>query len=208
MVRGNEQYFELVFGRLSLDFRPKDSPVVLWVLDVVQARLAALERLQHQKAPNNRVHAAEMNADMPGRCARSSTCETYLLNWRFSACARSLVVAICQSIRFSGSCVRLHAIVPATVDAGGLGGLRSNNGFPGSDVLTHRLPWVFRGQSKTPKRSVTVNIQTISVSEKLAQAAGAFKTGLLNDYPPAESFASTAPHEVSATRSWGSAMRR
>jgi hypothetical protein len=39
------------------------------VLDVVQARLAALERLQHQKAPNNRVHAAEMNRDMPGRCA-------------------------------------------------------------------------------------------------------------------------------------------
>lgn len=126
-----------------------------------------------------------------------------------SFCVRQVpVVAICQSIRFSGSCVRLHAIVPATVDAGGLGGLRSNNGFPGSDVLTHRLPWVFRGQSKTPKRSVTVNIQTISVPEKLAQAAGAFKTGLLNDYPPAESFASTAPHEVSATRSWGSAMRR
>ena len=70
----------------------------------------------------------------------------------FLACARSPVVAICQSIRFSGSCVRLHAIVPATVDAGGLGGLRSNNGFPGSDVLTHRFPWVFRGQSKNPKK--------------------------------------------------------
>ena len=47
LIRGNEQYFELVFRRLSLDFRPKDTPVVLWMLDVIQARLAALERLQH-----------------------------------------------------------------------------------------------------------------------------------------------------------------
>ena len=30
LVRGSEQYFELVFRGLSLDLRPKDTPIVLW----------------------------------------------------------------------------------------------------------------------------------------------------------------------------------
>ena len=38
--QGKDQYLELVFRRLSLDFRPQDTPVVLWMLDVIQARLS------------------------------------------------------------------------------------------------------------------------------------------------------------------------
>ena len=48
--RGRERYLDLVFRRLFLDFLPRDTAIVLWLLDVIQARLAALERLEQQNA--------------------------------------------------------------------------------------------------------------------------------------------------------------
>lgn len=56
LSRGRERYLDLVFRRLFLDFLPRDTAIVLWLLDVIQARLAALERLQ-QKSQNADVDA-------------------------------------------------------------------------------------------------------------------------------------------------------
>lgn len=51
LTQGRERYLDLVFRRLFLDFLPKDTAIVLWLLDVIQVRLAALERLR-QKSLN------------------------------------------------------------------------------------------------------------------------------------------------------------
>jgi hypothetical protein len=48
--------------------------------------------------------------------------------------------------------------------------------------------------------------QQTSISEKIARAEAALKSGLLDNYAPAAS-ANTAEEEKSVT-SWGSAMRR
>lgn len=50
LIQGKERYFELVFRRLSLEFGQKEAAVALWMLDVVQARLAFLDRLRHEKS--------------------------------------------------------------------------------------------------------------------------------------------------------------
>lgn len=50
LITGKEQYFDLVFRRLRLDFRSADAAVVLWMLDLIHERLAALARLQYQKS--------------------------------------------------------------------------------------------------------------------------------------------------------------
>lgn len=76
LIQGHEQYFDLVFRRLSLDFRPQETPVVLWLLDIIQARLAALERLQHENSLNSGVDAAVRNPEIPahGHRVRASRC--------------------------------------------------------------------------------------------------------------------------------------
>lgn len=51
LIQGKERYFDLVFRRLSLDFCPMDDAILLWMMDLAQARLAYLERLRHQKLP-------------------------------------------------------------------------------------------------------------------------------------------------------------
>ena len=51
LIQGKERYFDLVFRHLSVDFRPRDAAVVLWMLDIIQARLATLARLQYEKSP-------------------------------------------------------------------------------------------------------------------------------------------------------------
>jgi hypothetical protein len=56
--RGNEQYFGLVFRRLSLGFHPKDTAIVLWLLDLIQARLAHLEKLQLRSGSGKTDRAA------------------------------------------------------------------------------------------------------------------------------------------------------
>lgn len=48
LSRGKDDYFDLVFRRLSVDFRVGEAPIVLWMLDLIQAQLAALARLQHE----------------------------------------------------------------------------------------------------------------------------------------------------------------
>ncbi|HKO17417.1 MAG TPA: hypothetical protein VJU82_00870 [Acidobacteriaceae bacterium] len=56
LLQSEEQYLNLVFRRLGLDFRPKDTAIVLWMmLDIIQARLATLERLQRYKTPQSGV---------------------------------------------------------------------------------------------------------------------------------------------------------
>lgn len=47
LSRGKEGYFDLVYRRLSVDFRVGEAPIVLWMLDL-QAQLGALARLQHE----------------------------------------------------------------------------------------------------------------------------------------------------------------
>ncbi|HKR28815.1 MAG TPA: hypothetical protein VJS11_15225 [Acidobacteriaceae bacterium] len=46
--KAKEDYFELVYRRVLLDFSVGDAPAVLWMLDLIQAQLAALARLQHE----------------------------------------------------------------------------------------------------------------------------------------------------------------
>lgn len=46
---GKERYFGLVYRRLSVEFSAADAAVVFWLLDVIQAELATLARLQHDK---------------------------------------------------------------------------------------------------------------------------------------------------------------
>ncbi|HLJ77335.1 MAG TPA: hypothetical protein VKT75_07975 [Acidobacteriaceae bacterium] len=58
LIQGKEQYFDLVFRRLSLDFRPKDDAILLWMMDIAQARLASLERLRYQKLPQRQRNTA------------------------------------------------------------------------------------------------------------------------------------------------------
>lgn len=53
LIQGRERYFDLVFRRLSLNFDQKEAAVVMWMLDMVQARLASIERLRHQKSPRS-----------------------------------------------------------------------------------------------------------------------------------------------------------
>ena len=48
LSKGKEGYFELVYRRLSVDFRVGEAPIVLWMLDLIQAQLGALARLQHE----------------------------------------------------------------------------------------------------------------------------------------------------------------
>lgn len=50
LSRGKEDYFDLVFRRLSVDFVPRDTAVVLWLLDLIQAKLATLAQLQHERS--------------------------------------------------------------------------------------------------------------------------------------------------------------
>lgn len=45
-----EDYFELVYRRLSVDLRVREGEIVLWMLDLIQAQLAALARLQHERS--------------------------------------------------------------------------------------------------------------------------------------------------------------
>ena len=66
LTQGQDLYFDLVFRRLFLDFRPKHTAVVLWLLDLIQARLADLERLKDQKSLNG-VDAATKNHRNPTR---------------------------------------------------------------------------------------------------------------------------------------------
>ncbi|HEV2273046.1 MAG TPA: hypothetical protein VGR96_02705 [Acidobacteriaceae bacterium] len=53
LIQGKERYFDLVFRRLSLDFDQKEAAVAMWMLDIIQARLASIERLRHQKSPRS-----------------------------------------------------------------------------------------------------------------------------------------------------------
>lgn len=55
LLKSEEQYLDLVFRRLPLDFRPRDTAIILWMLDIIQARLATLERLQHYTTPKSSV---------------------------------------------------------------------------------------------------------------------------------------------------------
>jgi hypothetical protein len=50
LSQGKERYFDLVFRRLSLEFRPGDAAIVLWMLDFIQIRLADLARLQLERS--------------------------------------------------------------------------------------------------------------------------------------------------------------
>ena len=59
LIQGNERYFDLVFRRLFLEFQPKHTAIVLWMLDIIQARLSALERLRDQNLLNSGVQAAK-----------------------------------------------------------------------------------------------------------------------------------------------------
>ena len=58
LLQGKDEYFDLVFRRLAVDFYPKDVAIVLWMLDIIQARLASLERKRHQKTPKPKVDTA------------------------------------------------------------------------------------------------------------------------------------------------------
>ena len=58
LLQGKDEYFDLVFRRLAVDFYPKDVATVLWMLDIIQARLASLERKRHQKTPEPKVDTA------------------------------------------------------------------------------------------------------------------------------------------------------
>lgn len=51
--QARQRYFDLVFRRLSLDFDQKQAAIALWMLDLVQARLAFLERQRRQKSPRS-----------------------------------------------------------------------------------------------------------------------------------------------------------
>ena len=53
LIQGKERYFDLVFRRLSLDFDQKEAAVAMWMLDIIRARLASIERLRHQKSPRS-----------------------------------------------------------------------------------------------------------------------------------------------------------
>ena len=57
LIQGKERYFDLVFRRLSLDFGQKEAAIALWMLDIVQARLAFLDRLRRQKSPNTEANS-------------------------------------------------------------------------------------------------------------------------------------------------------
>ncbi|HKO17508.1 MAG TPA: hypothetical protein VJU82_01340 [Acidobacteriaceae bacterium] len=76
LIQGKEQYFDLVFRRLFLDFRPKDTAVVLWMLDIIQARLAALERLHRQKSVTSGVDTSARKSRLPvhGPASRRTRC--------------------------------------------------------------------------------------------------------------------------------------
>jgi len=50
LSKGKERYFDLAYRRLSVDFRVGDGPIVLWLLDLIQAELATLARLQHERS--------------------------------------------------------------------------------------------------------------------------------------------------------------
>lgn len=45
---GRQQYFSLSVRRLTLDFTPGESAIALWMMDIIQARLTALDRLLQQ----------------------------------------------------------------------------------------------------------------------------------------------------------------
>jgi hypothetical protein len=50
-----------------------------------------------------------------------------------------------------------------------------------------------------------MTMQQTSISDKIARAEAALKSGLLNDYAPAVSASDTDPK---TTTSWGSSLRR
>lgn len=50
LIEGKEEYFDLVFRRLLVDFPPNHAAVALWMLDIVQVQLATMARLQYGNA--------------------------------------------------------------------------------------------------------------------------------------------------------------
>lgn len=64
LSQGRERYLDLVFRRLFLDFLPRDTAIVLWLLDVIQVRLAALERLR-QEPLNDEVDVTAASRRIP-----------------------------------------------------------------------------------------------------------------------------------------------